>query len=409
MVVGAGYAGLLAAARLARHPAVAVTLVEPSPVFVERIRLHQWAAGQAAPVRPLTELLARRVRWLQDRVAAIDLAERSVRLGDGGVLGYDQLVLAVGSRIDRARVPGAAEYGLALETGAELQGFAGRAGELARRGGTVAVVGFGLTGVEAASELAEAFPGLRVVLVGRGRLAAAQPGGAAAHVRTVLTRLGAQVREEAEVVAVHADRLELTSRPSGPGSADGATIACDACVWAGGFRAPDLAARAGLSVDPQGRVRVDAGLRAYGFPEVLVVGDAAHAAVDGPLQDLGRPLVEIDAGPGLRMACASAMPMGAHAADQVIRALTGRPPAPARIGDWGRCVSLGRRDGFIQRSDPDGRLRSGVLSGRMAAIIKEMVCRTTVVVLRAEARGVALYRWPHPQPKLAQAAAAVHS
>ena len=400
VVVGAGYAGLMAAARLARQPGLEVTLVEPSPVFVERIRLHQWAAGEQAPVRPLRELLARRVRWVQDRAAEIDLAGRAVRLAGSATLGYEQLVLAVGSRIDRARVPGAAEHGLALETGAALQGFAGRARALARRGGTVAVVGFGLTGIEAASELAEAFPGLRVVWVGRGRLESAISRGAAAHVRTVMARLGAEIREEAEVVAVHADRLEL---------AEGPAIACDECVWAGGFRAPDLAARAGLPVDPQGRVRVDAGLRAYGFPEVLVVGDAAHAAVDGPLQDLGRPLVEIDAGPGLRMACASAMPMGAHAADQVIRGMTGRPPAPARIGDWGRCVSLGRRDGFIQRTDPDGGLRPGVLSGRMAAIIKEMVCRTTVVVLRAEARGVALYRWPHPQPRLAPAVAAVHS
>ena len=46
VVVGAGYAGLLAAARLAGRPGIAVTIVDPSPVFRERIRLHQWASGQ---------------------------------------------------------------------------------------------------------------------------------------------------------------------------------------------------------------------------------------------------------------------------------------------------------------------------------------------------------------------------
>lgn len=397
VVVGAGYAGLMAAARLARHARVCVTLVEPSPVFVERIRLHQWAAGQPAPARPLRELLARRVRWVQDRAAAIDLAARTVRVQGGEVLAYDQVIVAVGSRIDRSRVPGAAEHCLALETDVEV---AGRVRALAQRGGTLAVVGFGLTGVEAASELAEAYPGLRVRLCGRGRLDDAISPWAAAHVRTVMARLGVEVHEGAEVLAVHADRLETTA----------GAIACDACVWAGGFRAPELAARAGLPVAGDGRVRVDAGLRALGFPEVLVVGDAAHAVADGPLQDLGAPLAaSAVTGPGLRMACASALPMGAHAADQVIRALEGKPPAPARIGYFGRCVSLGRRDGFIQRSARDDSLRPALLRGRVAAIIKEMVCRMTVVALRAEARGASLYRWPHPHPALAPAAAAVHS
>ena len=391
----------MAAARLARQSALSVTLVEPSPVFVERIRLHQWMTGARPPVRPLTDLLARGVRWVQDRVAAIELGAREVRLAGGEVLAYDQLVLAVGSRTDRSRVRGAAEHSLALETDAELTEFAARARALADRGGTLAVVGFGLTGVEAASELAEVLPRLRVVLVGRGRLDDAISPWAASHVRAVMARLGAEIREGAEVAAVHADRLEL---------ADGSSLACDACVWAGGFRAPDLAARAGLPVMADGRVRVDAGLRALGHPEVLVVGDAAHAASDGPLQALGRPLpIEAVTGPGLRMACASALPMGAHAADQVIRAATGRAPTPARIGYFGRCVSLGRRDGFVQRSAPDDSLRPGMVRGRLAAMIKEMVCRSTVLVLRAEARGVALYRWPHPQPALASAPAPVHS
>ena len=395
VIVGAGYAGLMAAARLARHAAVSVTLVEPSDVFVERIRLHQWAAGQRPTGRPLRELLAKRVRWVQDRAAAIDLAARTVRVSGGEALVYDQLIVAVGSRIDRSRVPGAAEHCLSLETAAA----AGQVRALARRGGTLAVVGFGLTGVEAASELAEAYPGLRVRLVGRGRLDDALSPSAAAHVRTVMARLGAEVVEGVEVTAVHGDRLATTS----------GDLACDACVWAGGFRAPELAARAGLPVAADGRVRVDAGLRALGRPEVLVVGDAAHAVSDGPLQDLGRPLaIEAVTGPALRMACASAMPMGAHAADQVIRALTGKPPAPARIGLFGRCVSLGRRDGFVQRGEGEG-LRPGLLRGRVAAIIKEMVCRMTVVALRAEARGVGLYRWPHPHPTLASATAAVHS
>jgi len=54
VVIGAGYAGLLATVRLAgktRHNNVAITLVNASDVFVERLRLHQFAANQA--IQPL--------------------------------------------------------------------------------------------------------------------------------------------------------------------------------------------------------------------------------------------------------------------------------------------------------------------------------------------------------------------
>ena len=61
VVLGAGYAGASAAGRLARRlrPADAtVTLVNAEPDFVERVRLHQLAAGQDLRSRPLAAMLA---------------------------------------------------------------------------------------------------------------------------------------------------------------------------------------------------------------------------------------------------------------------------------------------------------------------------------------------------------------
>ena len=58
VVVGAGYAGVMAANRLlAEHPEVAVTVVNPRPVFVERVRLHQVAAGSGTATHELSDLL----------------------------------------------------------------------------------------------------------------------------------------------------------------------------------------------------------------------------------------------------------------------------------------------------------------------------------------------------------------
>ena len=47
VVLGAGYAGLMAAMRLARKTdaAVAITLINAGDVFHERVRNHQLAAG----------------------------------------------------------------------------------------------------------------------------------------------------------------------------------------------------------------------------------------------------------------------------------------------------------------------------------------------------------------------------
>ena len=382
VIVGAGYAGLLAAARLARAPGIAVTVVEPAPVFVERIRLHQRAAGQRLRARPLAEFMAPGVRWAQTRVTAIELATRTLRLADGATLAYDQLVLAVGSVVERTRVPGVAEHCLSLQTDAECRAIAAAA----RRGGAAVVVGLGMTGIEAACELAGAHTNLAVTLLGGGRLGEGLAPAGEAHLREVLARLGVRVIEGARVTEVTAGSLRL---------GNGAREEFSLCVWAGGFVAPELAARAGLPVAADGRVRVDGSLRVPGHPEVLVVGDAAR-------------VLQAD-GSALRMACATAMPMGAHAAEQVLRQHRGEAASELRFAAAMLCVSLGRGEGLIQLLTAEDRPRARVVRGRAAAVIKEAICRMTVVALRAEARGVPVYRWLQPGPASALPAAALHS
>jgi NADH dehydrogenase FAD-containing subunit len=55
VVIGGGYAGVMTANRLTRRDDVTVTLVNPRPTFVERIRLHQLVGGSHdAVVDPCT-------------------------------------------------------------------------------------------------------------------------------------------------------------------------------------------------------------------------------------------------------------------------------------------------------------------------------------------------------------------
>ena len=75
IVIGAGYAGLLATVRLAgrtRGLPVKITLVNNSEVFVERVRLHQLAANQPVKRRPIVDALRKTgVHFLRGRVTAL--------------------------------------------------------------------------------------------------------------------------------------------------------------------------------------------------------------------------------------------------------------------------------------------------------------------------------------------------
>jgi NADH:quinone reductase (non-electrogenic) len=116
VVIGGGYAGVMAANRLTQRDDVTVTLINPRPTFVERIRLHQLVGGSYDAVVDYREVLGDGVGLLVDTVTRVDPAERSVTLAAGGTVGYDYLVYAVGSGSADPRVPGAAEFAYPIAT-----------------------------------------------------------------------------------------------------------------------------------------------------------------------------------------------------------------------------------------------------------------------------------------------------
>jgi NADH:ubiquinone reductase (H+-translocating) len=116
VVIGGGYAGGTAASRLTQREDVAVTLINPRPMFVERIRLHQLVGGSHGAVLDYRKVLSRGVRLVADTVARIDATHRTLALAAGRTVGYDHLVYAVGSGSADPRVPGAAEFAHPIAT-----------------------------------------------------------------------------------------------------------------------------------------------------------------------------------------------------------------------------------------------------------------------------------------------------
>src|SRR5690349_10774075 len=117
IVVGAGYAGLLATVRLAmktRLQNVQITVINPSDVFVERPRLHQFAANQSLKQQSIVQVLSGTgVQFLQATVSAIDVKRRDVvvqtAMGSQQLV-YDYLLYTAGSIVEQDSIPGIRQY-----------------------------------------------------------------------------------------------------------------------------------------------------------------------------------------------------------------------------------------------------------------------------------------------------------
>jgi NADH:ubiquinone reductase (H+-translocating) len=155
VVIGGGYAGTTAANHLRMRTDVNITLVNPRPKFVERIRLHQHAAGNYDATVDYGTLLGEGVALVVDNATRIDTAARKVELASGAALDYDHLIYAVGSTgVAPWSVPGAAEFAYPIGELEYAQQLRAKLAEL-RPDAPITVVGAGLTGTETAAELAE--------------------------------------------------------------------------------------------------------------------------------------------------------------------------------------------------------------------------------------------------------------
>ncbi|MFJ2291966.1 NAD(P)/FAD-dependent oxidoreductase [Streptomyces sp. NPDC087894] len=358
IVLGAGYTGASAAGRLARRlrrEDVAITLVTAEPDFVERVRMHQLATGQDLRPRPFSEMFAGTgVELRFARVTGVDVGRRTVAVTDAdgaGELEYDSLVYALGSGWNSQGVPGTDEHAYEI---------AGRPGALRLRerlaglgaGAPVVVIGGGLTGLEAATEIAETRPDLDVALAIRGGLGDTFSPKGRQHLRKVLAHLGITVHEHSAVTAVEADRVT---------TADGTSLPSAATVWTTGFAVHPIAKATALEVSDTGQLVVDGAMRSVSHPDVYAIGDAA--LVQGPGD---KPL---------RMSCASGIPTAWQAADSIAATLTGGKPPTVPLRYFNQCISLGRREGLIQYVTADDRAVRAALTGRLAALYKELVCK----------------------------------
>ena len=345
VIVGAGFGGLSCARKLTKVSGVHVTLVDRNPYHLFAPLLYQVATG-GLPDEDIAYSIRGAIPGVDFRrgeVVRMDLAARTLRLDDGTVMPWDDLVIATGSVGTTFGVPGVAEHALQMKSIRQAREIRDRLlatyeevdnGHKPKEHLRVIVVGGGPTGVEVAGAVAELqrtmrreFPEIanaaHVTLVEAGpRILPMFTEKSSAHAKEELEELGASVKVNAAVDRMYPTDVHLKS---------GEVLVAGTIVWAAGVAAPSEWTGLGLA-DRSNRLRVNEMLQLD--DHAWVIGDTAN--FEGPD---GRPLP---------MVAPVAMQMGRHVAAQIKAKVAGGSLTPFAYKDKGQMATIGRRRAVVE-------------------------------------------------------------
>lgn len=364
VVVGGGAGGLELVTRLGRRLGrkglAEVTLVDACRTHVWKPLLHEVAAGTLDTHDDEIEYLAQAAdhhfRFVLGRMERLDRAQRVVRIAPlysakgelivpERTIGYDLLVMAVGSVCNDFGVPGAATHCMFLDTTKEAEDFQERllgaylraqASGGARKGELdVVIVGGGATGIELSAQLHHAAHLLNAygldhvkpsdikihILESAPVLLGMLPPRLSAATLEQLTRLGIEVRLGTRVVEVTEEGV-LTDQ--------GELIRAAVKVWAAGVKAPDfLRTLDGLETNRINQLVVGPTLETTRDSAIYALGDCCACAWPGRSGNVP-PRAQ------------SAHQMADSVYENILRRMRGKPERPFRYLDYGSLVSLGK-------------------------------------------------------------------
>jgi NADH dehydrogenase len=357
LVIGAGFGGLTAATKLAQQGNVQVTVIDRHSYQLFAPLLYQVATGGlpeddiAYPVRSAIP----GVDFIRGDVVKVSLEANNVRLEDGRVLYFDQLVFAVGSGGTTFGIPGVQENALQMKDLYQARAIRNRLlqtyedvemGLKPKESLRVVVVGGGPTGVEIAGAVAELQKSMyrefrkvaqhaAVTLVEAGpRLLPSFAEKSSAHAKSELEELGVHVMVDSAVDRMYPGDVHLKS---------GEVLPAGTIIWAAGVAAPAEWNVLG-ETDRSNRLIVSDTLRLQS--NVWVLGDMAHVVGAGD-----RPLP---------MVASVAMQQGRYVAAGIEKILKGEEPKPFSYKDKGQMATIGRRRAVVEM--PNGIKLHGTIA-----------------------------------------------
>ncbi len=366
VIVGGGAGGLELATklgdRLGKSGRAEITLVDRSQTHIWKPLLHSIAAGSLRRSQHELNYLAqghwRHFRFRIGEMIGLDRRAKTIALaavvdGEGrevippSKLGYDTLIIAVGSVTNDFGTPGAAEFAVPLETPEQATRFNRRLVNACLRAQNqsdpirpgqlhVAIIGAGATGTELAAELHETARAIiaygldridperdiRIVLIEAAeRILPALPERISSATLDLLNKIGVEVRVNARVAEVMAEGVRLS---------DGQIIPSELVVWSAGVKAPAFLAEIdGLETNRINQLAVRQTLQTTRDEAIFALGDCASCPRPGFPQPVP-PRAQ------------AAHQMATFLIGQIEKQLEGRPLDDFVYRDFGSLVSLGR-------------------------------------------------------------------
>jgi NADH dehydrogenase len=371
VIVGGGAGGLELVTRLGdkfgRKGRACVTLVDRSRTHLWKPLLHEVAAGSMDIHAHQLDYLAQ-ARWhgftfVLGALAGLDRSKKEILVApvkdDQGEeilparrVGYDTLVIAIGSESNDFGTPGVRDNAFTIDNAWEAHLFHRRLVNACFRANfandgrvfDIAIVGGGATGVELAAELhntirvlaAYGLTGfdpekqIRIRVVEAGpRILPGLPEYLAVETLATLQSLHVEVLVNEKVVEV---------TPGAVKTAAGREVPAAFVVWAAGIRCPAvLRDLDGLEANRLNQLVVRDTLQVTRDEDVFALGDCASAPWRGKRSRGHDQTAERTVPPRAQ----TAHQMSEHLVTTIKRRLAGKPPKPFHYRDFGSLVSLG--------------------------------------------------------------------
>ena len=347
VILGAGFGGLTAAKSL--HKYADVMLVDRHNFQTFLPLLYQVStAGLAAdhvayPIRGA--LRGTGVKFSMGSPVSVDHANQTVTLDSGQVLGFDHLIVALGSATADFGVAGVTENTLGMKSVHEaltIRATVMRQFERLCRIDDEAtceltVVGGGPTGVEMAGAIAELIRGplkndepqvaarmhIRLIEAGPRILPSFDPR-LSARTKLDLEKLGVEVLVDTAVKEVRSSEIVL---------GDDTTVSSPITIWAAGVKGAPVIHNLNLPIDRE-RIVVGSTLQVAGHPNVWAIGD-----VGGAVDDEGRMYP---------MVAPVALQQGKWVAKQIKSIGSGQQAQKFVYRDKGSMATIGRHKAVVQ-------------------------------------------------------------
>jgi len=358
LILGGGFGALYTALELERllgwEPYVEITLINRENFFLFTPMLHEVAASDldiTHIVNPIRKLL-RKAKFFHGEVQAIDLQEQQVRVVHGPErhlhqIGYDHLVIALGSTSNFYGIPGLKEKAFTMKSLGDAIHLRNRLIDLLEEADfecamgtrkdllTVVVAGGGFAGVETIAAIRDFlhdatrfYPHLergliRLILAHAGPVILPELGESLGHyAQKKLARRDVDIRVNTRIAA-------LTE--SGVQFADGNSIECKTLVWTAGVSANPLLESLTCPKN-RGRLVVNEFLEVEGCDGVWALGDCAS-------------ILNKKTGQPYPPTAQHAIREGRTVARNVLAAIRGGDKKAFAFSTIGQLASIGRRTG----------------------------------------------------------------